>query len=320
MTMIEAWARAEAIGRRQHGVVTAKQLEGCGLAREAMRWRVERRQLVRVFVGVYCFPAVRPTWEQTAQAALLWLGDDAALSHASAASLFCLDGFKRRPSMLDLIVPRNGVSSRRAKSLPGNVVLHRSRTAFATTRVAGFRVTDLARTVMDLATTVPPARGLDDGLDDALDSAQRMYPGTDGELERLYARARSGRTGTRRLRRLLHERGGLATDSPLEARFRRALRLGGLKAPRHQRPVFDARGYIVRVDFIWPDERVVVHVDGYEFHQQRTQFERDREVANRLTAKLHLSIWVTSRGLKESHWRDALKVALRERAPQLVLL
>jgi very-short-patch-repair endonuclease len=31
------------------------------------------------------------------------------------------------------------------------------------------------------------------------------------------------------------------------------------------------------VDFLWPQVRLIVEVDGYEFHGARTSFEADRE-------------------------------------------
>ena len=40
-----------------------------------------------------------------------------------------------------------------------------------------------------------------------------------------------------------------------------------------------------RPDFKWPDHRVVVEADGYEFHRGREAFERDVLRANRLRAE-----------------------------------
>jgi very-short-patch-repair endonuclease len=36
------------------------------------------------------------------------------------------------------------------------------------------------------------------------------------------------------------------------------------------------------VDFVWPDQKLVVEVDGYRFHSSRAAFERDRRRDARL--------------------------------------
>ena len=46
---------------------------------------------------------------------------------------------------------------------------------------------------------------------------------------------------------------------------------GRLPRPEPQQRV---RGY--RVDFFWPEHRLVVEVDGYEAHSGRIPFQRDR--------------------------------------------
>jgi very-short-patch-repair endonuclease len=40
--------------------------------------------------------------------------------------------------------------------------------------------------------------------------------------------------------------------------------------------------FLARVDFAWPDRRLIVEVDGYEWHSSREAFQRDRERQNRL--------------------------------------
>ena len=65
---------------------------------------------------------------------------------------------------------------------------------------------------------------LDDELEDALDSAQRMYPGTDTLLEAELKSGTRGKKGGGRLKDLLDATAGHATESPLEAKVARALR------------------------------------------------------------------------------------------------
>jgi very-short-patch-repair endonuclease len=55
------------------------------------------------------------------------------------------------------------------------------------------------------------------------------------------------------------------------------VREAGLATPRRN---VEIAGW--EVDFLWPEERLIVELDGYRFHSGRTSFERDR----RKTAEL----------------------------------
>lgn len=50
----------------------------------------------------------------------------------------------------------------------------------------------------------------------------------------------------------------------------RLVRAAQLPVPRTNYPV---AGY--SADFCWPDQRVIVEIDGYDFHSGRAAFERD---------------------------------------------
>jgi very-short-patch-repair endonuclease len=66
------------------------------------------------------------------------------------------------------------------------------------------------------------------------------------------------------------------TQSELEDRF---LRL----CARHRIPrPLTQQGRRPRLDFVWPRERVVVEVDGWEAHRTRAAFQRDRTTTNAL--------------------------------------
>jgi very-short-patch-repair endonuclease len=51
------------------------------------------------------------------------------------------------------------------------------------------------------------------------------------------------------------------------------------------------------VDFLWPEQRLIVEVDGYEFHRSREAFERDRARDAALLAAGHRVMRVTWRQL-----------------------
>jgi very-short-patch-repair endonuclease len=72
------------------------------------------------------------------------------------------------------------------------------------------------------------------------------------------------------------------SESVLESLTRVLLVLGGL-LPVVQHEIRDANGaFVARVDFAWPDLRLVVEVDGFAFHADRAAYRRDRERLNEL--------------------------------------
>jgi predicted transcriptional regulator of viral defense system/very-short-patch-repair endonuclease len=308
------WGRVVGCAGRQHGLVTGAQVNTAGVTRGALRTRVASGELENAAPGVYRFCSAPRTWEQRALAALMRLGPQAALSHGSAAHVLKLDGFHRTPTNVDVLVAKDSGVKTTNWCTERSVVLHHTRTAFESRVVNGLRVTDLARTVMDLAGQVDGER-----LEDALDAAQRRNPGLEGVLSRKLKRSCKGVTGSAQLAGLLEERGGEHTDSALEAKVFRALRKARVRRPEHQHEVFDGERYVVRLDFAWVREKVALHVDGYTYHQQRTRFEHDRGVATQLTALGWRSVWVTSRSLGGHDWVKAVKAALRDADPQLTL-
>ena len=114
------------------------------------------------------------------------------------------------------------------------------------------------------------------------------------ELAQL-CRTASGRKGTGRVASLLaHYRPLPETRSELERRFLRICREAGLPPPAVNVP-----GAGLEVDFLWPEARLVIKLDGYAFHRDRASFEPDR----RRDAILHLAgyrvLRVTHRRLVE---------------------
>jgi very-short-patch-repair endonuclease len=49
-----------------------------------------------------------------------------------------------------------------------------------------------------------------------------------------------------------------------------------IRAARLPEPQVNATVAGHEVDFLWPEQRLVVEVDGYAFHSSRAAFERDR--------------------------------------------
>jgi very-short-patch-repair endonuclease len=103
------------LATRQEGVVSARQLHVLGLSDDQVAWRVKRSALVRLFRGVYAVGHEALTFRAGCIAALLAVGDDAALSHSTAAHLWTF--LPTRPPFVDVTVP-----GRRPRSRPGLLV------------------------------------------------------------------------------------------------------------------------------------------------------------------------------------------------------
>lgn len=82
----------------------------------------------------------------------------------------------------------------------------------------------------------------------------------------------NGRRGVAPLRSALADQPERpAVRSELERRFLQLCRDAGLPSPATNVLV---EGFLV--DAVWPKPRLVVELDGYEFHRSRDAFERDR--------------------------------------------
>jgi len=269
----------EALAAAQNDVVHSLQLAAIGMSRSAIRHRVDRGSLRPLLPGVFLVGHPRPKGRAAETAALLYVGEDAALSHASAAILWGI----RPAAPGDVIMTVVGRKVRLRKGV------HIHRVAALDLRHVrlrhGLPLTAPARTLIDLA-----AGG--DDLDAALNEARVQGLVDDAALDAALQRA-PGRTGTARLRALLNaETGPALTRSELERRLRDLIRAGGLPWPQFNVMV---RGYLV--DAIWPEARVIVETDGYAVHGHRSAFERDRRRDLTLAAAGYLVIRVSWRQL-----------------------
>lgn len=118
----------------------------------------------------------------------------------------------------------------------------------------GLATTSLARTIIDLSDVVP-----DDKLLMAFDSGQRKYRELPSWLEAELQPNAVGRKRDALMDMVRRARGEQPTDSPLEAKAALAMHRFGLPAPRRQHNVHDPAGkFIARVDFAWPEQRVIL--------------------------------------------------------------
>jgi very-short-patch-repair endonuclease len=268
------WALAE----RQHGVVSRTQLLELALNRGAITHRIELGRLHPVHRGVYRIGLL--TRHGRWMAAVLACGPGAVLSHLAAAALFGI----RQSDRIE-------VTTRTTCRGPNRVIVHRSplRNDERTTH-RGIPTTTVPRTLLDLSAVVPP-----DALRSALRQAEQLRltdPLSLSDLAERYPR----RPGLAAIRALLEDAtiGARVIRSELEERFQSFLLNAGLPLPQTNQFV---EGF--EVDCIWPDQRLIVELDGRAAHDTFHAFEQDRIRDRVLAAAGWRVIRVTWRQLHE---------------------
>lgn len=248
------------IAAGQLGVVTRKQLLAAGLGAGAIDHRLLERRLHRLHRGVYLVGHdVAPQFAREL-AAVLACGEDAVASHEAAAGIWAL---RTPPSgAIDITVPGRTLRSR------AGLRVHRTGRLdpLDVSRHRGIPVTAPARTIVDLAASLPVAE-----VARAFEQAQvRRLVRRDhivGALTRY-----PGRRGVAVTRLLLESDSPPAlTRSEAEARLLTLLRAADLP-PTH----LNKRLGRHEVDMLWLPQRLVVEVDGFAYHANRAAFERDR--------------------------------------------
>jgi very-short-patch-repair endonuclease len=251
------------LAARQHGVVTREQLLELGLSRDAIDNRLKAGRLHAVHRGVYLLGhTVAPEYSRE-MAAILSCGPGAAISHRSAAFLWELLPYPARSAEVHVTISGQHRGSRAGIRLHRPVHPLDPRDAGRFHRIP---ITKPARTVLDLAASLTSRE-----LERALEEAYARRRVTQGMLEEILARSERAR-GAAALRQLLAEHTGPAlTRSEAEARLLDLIRRAQLP-----HPAVNARIGRHEVDFLWRAQRLVVEVDGFQFHSSRVAFERDR--------------------------------------------
>jgi very-short-patch-repair endonuclease len=248
------------LASEQHAVVARRQLVAVGFGRHAITQLIDRGRLHLVHRGVYAVGQPRLTRNGRWMAATLAAGPGAALSHRSAGALHrvCAE----RGTMCDVSRP---VACRQR---PGLRIHHAPLPADEVDKIDGIPVTTVARTLLDLAADLPRPQ-----LERAMNEADIRRLGDCTPLSALIDRY-PRRAGTATLRAILASKypTGAPTRNDFEAFFLDFLRDHDLPRPfvNHQVP---AAG---ECDFVWPQHRLIVEVDGYETHGTRQSFEADR--------------------------------------------
>lgn len=268
--------------RTQNAAVTYQQLISAGLTRSAVRARVARGALAAVYRGVYVAgdPALIPLAGESA--VLLSLGD-AVLSHRSAAAIWRIA--PPDPSTIHVTVvghprPRPGTTLHRVARLhPADIRTRHN-----------LRLTSPARTMIDFA-----AQATRGEIEAAFGEARGKQLLTDGALMAAVVRAPVNHRGVAIIRGLRRDDpGSTYTRSRAERLVRRLMRQAELA-----QPIVGARLNGFTVDFLWPEQRLILEVDGHDTHGDRLAFEEDRRRDQIQAAAGYTVIRVTWRQLRQ---------------------
>jgi hypothetical protein len=224
------------LAERQHGVAARWQMTPL-LGKSPVDALVRDR--LRVARGVYLFGEFT---EMTGyMAAALSLGPKAVVGHRSALGALGLR--PHEPGDIHICVPHDGNRARRKR-----IEVHRRR-AMDIGEVQGIPVTSPSQTLRDVEL-----------------APHELYRALEEAEKRKYALTIPASAVVRLKREVMGY-----TRSDAEARFL-------LLCHAHGFPLPLVNLYLngIETDFHWPHERLVVEVDGWEFHKERPQFEEDR--------------------------------------------
>jgi very-short-patch-repair endonuclease len=255
-------ARLGALAAGQHEAFAVWQLEAIKVAERAVQRRADAGHLRRLYQGVYTTAQAPLSLRGRWMAAALACGPDALLSHRSAAALWGLSGTPGGP--IDVTAPHKhrhpGVRSHLTRCSP-----HLIRAT-----VDAIPVTTLERTVLDQVRALSAER-----LQTVLEQLQHrglLRPERFSE----HRSHRSFRAFSDVLAQLTDD--APWTQSELERRFLELIRSAHLPEPQVNVTV---AGCVV--DFYWPEQQLIVEIDGYAWHNSKRAFEADRAKGVKLT-------------------------------------
>ncbi len=262
-------------------MLTRRDLDRLGFSKMGIEHRVSTGRLHLISPGVYVVGRPELTPNGRWMAAVLACGDDAVLSHRSAAELWGIG--REREGRIDVSIRRRSKIARRG-------VLVRARPTLPEVSVVrrfGIPVTNPVQTLIDLATELKPMR-----LERAVNQAD-VHDLVDPETLRTALDEHVGEPGVKRLRTMLDRHTFRLSDSDLEILFRPLVRAAAYPSPLSKHWVL---GF--EVDFWFPDLGLVVETDGLRYH--RTPAQQARMVKRDQT---HSAAGL--RVLRFTHWQIA---------------
>ncbi len=258
--------RISAIATAQRGRVARRQLIAAAISEDMIRTRLRSRYLIPVHTGVYAVAHLGTIPLANETAALLAVGDDAVVSHLTAAVRWELirhpDGPPIRLTTPHARLRRDGIVVHRSRTLTNADIRHHR----------GLPVTSPGRTVFDLA-ELRPLGETERALDEAL--ARKLV--TLAELHEL-AKRMNGRSAAGIVTRLITWRTS-NTGSRTKWERKAAKAFVAADLPPVEQNVWYL-GY--QHDFLWRKHGVTLEIDGYPWHGTKTNMERDRQKESKL--------------------------------------
>ena len=242
----------------QRGVATSSQILQY-LTRRGFEAELKTGNLERIWQGIYC--RGEPTDQLRLNGLDLCCGSAVPVCLGTAAALHGFD--TEQPADFHVLSPPGS----RLRSADGLVVHRRDGAPLVT--IGERPATSPAWTAIEVARSLRRPRALA-----TLDAALRSRSCARPELWRA-AVDQAGRRGIVAVRDLIALADGLA-ESPMESEARLAMIDGGLPIPTLQFELIDGNGELRRLDFAWPEERVAVEYDGFDWHSDADAMRRDR--------------------------------------------
>lgn len=269
MTMTDTDTSVDLLAARQMGRFTRSQVRAIDPGASSLiasrlrsgRWR-------RLTSRVLCLPGAPRTWLGDIHTARLHVGEDAVVSHRSAARIHRFPGVPASSPCLTVPAGSNrryaaGRLFQRGDLPPGQIE-----------RRDGLLVTSAARTLVDLAPRAS-TRVLEAWLDHA--TAERLvHPDEMVEVVGLCSRA--GKPSLRNLEELLADYlpGPGTVQGALERALSGVIRRAGLPPGVAQFRHPAARGFEEFCDRAWLQPRLIVECDGRRWHDRRAASRVDK--------------------------------------------
>ena len=263
------------------GIISTGEALELGIAGSTLDRRVSEGIFVRLGRGILALPGTSTRPDVLMRAAGRLLG--AVVSHQSAARFHHFD-------LVSSASPTVTVPHRGTHTFPG-LTVHQSTDLLPehVVTINAFRVTNAARTILDLAKVTNRSR-MEQVVDHALAAGLVDFE----DLARLFlALTRQGKKGMKHMRQVLADRedDSRVTETVIERRLFRLLTDAGLEAPTRQFHAPWLEAVDGRVDFAYVTERVVVEADSRRWHRLFDAFEVDR----RRDISAQLAGWIVLR-------------------------
>lgn len=295
--MFDPERRLLQLAATQGAHLSRAQAHGLGVDDDGIKWRLRTGDLRSSLPGVYRFAALPPMPDEALWIAYLAVGDEAVVSHECAAAR---RGFRSVPQGLLVLTAGRGTHHR----IPGATVHQLLDVLPHHVEVLdGFRITTVPRTIVDCAAVVSQVR-LDRLVEQAITEKRCTTNEIGGVVREI---ARRGKPGMAKTGRALAKFGpGKAVgDSELERLLLRALLDRGNPMPTPQFAHPGRHPGKGRVDFAYPEAKLILEADGRTWHQRIADLVRDRQRDNEAAR----AGWLTMRFMWEELTNDPDDVA-----------